>query len=110
MQGIRAGQLLQTTIVDTQIGPIRDSLLGGGISTPSCAGLGDLVPGAVLTSSTGLSVPADGCLDGVLIDPEQLTTAALANGGNEFAFLTLPDGIAATSCGDVFIATNAIVN
>jgi hypothetical protein len=94
---MRNGQTVQTTIVALERGPARVALLGAATTAPpSCGDLGDLPPGAIVTSSVRFDPPADGCGNTLEIVPEALTTGALSDTGNGWATLTLPDGCVGT--------------
>lgn len=68
-------------------------VLAGGGAMPSCGGLGDLPPGAVLTSTASVvnDQGAESCFDVLTMTPRALSTGTLAPMSSG-ATLQLPDG------------------
>jgi hypothetical protein len=93
VNGVRDGQVVQTTIVGPVSPATAARVLGSTVSTQeSCGDLGDLPPGAVVTSKMTTSGPSEDCDDTVLPTIQSLSTATIDSASPGYATITLPDG------------------
>ena len=92
LRGISDGDTIETTIVSDDAAVLA-SARAGSSGTPSCGALGDLQPGAVLTSTASVvnDDGAESCFDVLTLTPRTLSTGAFAP-MTSGATLTLPDG------------------
>jgi hypothetical protein len=93
-RGISDGDTIETTIVSNDAAVIATVLAAGG-TTPSCGDLGDLPPGAVLTSTATVvnDQGAESCFDVLTLTPRTVSTGVLA-AESSGAMLQLSNGCA----------------
>jgi hypothetical protein len=90
--------VVRTTIVGPFSGTVPDNLgalmiAANGDATPvSCAGLGDLPPGAVVTSVADIGCGPEACSAEVSLLPQSISTGTIAPQSSGPPLLNLPDG------------------
>jgi hypothetical protein len=92
LRGISDGDTIVTTIVSADEAALV-SARSGADATPSCGDLGDLPPGAVLTSSASVvdDQGAESCFEVLTVTPRTLSTGTVTPMSSG-ATLLLPDG------------------